>query len=272
MKLRSRSPRGSRHPLSREHRDQIDEKRSATLRLVETDARVTSRVTTAPAGYLLALGGSDVVRQCGLLDPLPAAGEVRVVATPGATAGSWHFDVATRDRPGLLAAFTGVFADAAIDITQAIVATWPDGAALQAFAVRSDGPPDATMLADALAASLDAPLCAPPVVDARLVFNQHASPLYTACQVEAPDHPGLLHAIATAIAATRTDIHAASVTTCDGKARDRFDLADRTAGKLDSSRQAEIGAALLGGVQPLVGRRGARQVQRGSALGGRSFE
>ncbi len=259
MNLRSRHAQRNHHgsadsPLSREHRRQIDGKRAATLRLVETDARVASRVMTAPAGYLLALAGSDVARQCALLESLPAAGEVHVVATPGATSGCWHLDVTTRDRPGLLAAFTGVFAEAGIDVTQAVIATWPDGAALQAFAVRSDGSPDAAALADSLTASLDARLCAPPETDARIAFDQNASPLYTACQVEAPDHPGLLHAIASAIAATGTDIHAAGVATFDGSARDRFDLADRAGGKLDATRQEEIRTALRNGVDTLVAR------------------
>jgi predicted amino acid-binding ACT domain protein len=230
----------ARGMLSREHRAQIDAKRASTLALLTDDPPVVPRVSTAPVGYLLAIAGSDIARQCALLEPLPSPGEVRAVATPGRAPGSWHLDLATRDRPGLLAAFTGVLADAAVDVAQAVVATWPDGAALQALVVRCAGPPDASELLEALTASLDAPVRVPPVADASITFDQLASPLYTACQVEAPDHPGLLHAIASAIAATGTDIHAASVTTVAGVAQDRFDLTDRDGRKVDPVRQRMI--------------------------------
>ena len=66
-----------------------------------------------------------------------------------------------------------------------------------------------------------------------MTFDHTASPLYTACQVQAVDKPGLLHAIATAMAAAEVDIHAARVTTVDGTAVDHFDLSDRAGHKLD---------------------------------------
>ena len=250
-----RQPRGAtRVMLSREHRAQVDAKRATTLQLVVADTPVAHRIATAPPGYLLAIAGSDVDRQCALLQPLPSGGEVRVVATPGRTPGSWHLDLATRDRPGLLAAFTGVLADAGVDVVQAVVATWPDGAALQALVVRAASAPDATTLTHELVTSLDRPVVAGPVTDARVDFDEHASPLYTACRVEARDHPGLLHEIASAISATGTDIHAASVTTVDGVAQDRFDLTDRDGRKLDAAREQDIRAALGSGVGDLLAR------------------
>lgn len=257
MNLRARSHRQPvGRALSFEHRSQIDTKRAATLRLVDRDPRVADRVAAAPPAYLLALAGSDIVRQCALLEPLPTEGEVRVVATPAAAPDSWHLDVATRDRRGLLAGFTGVLTRAAIDVDQAVVATWPDGAALQALVVRAAGPPDVVALTDAFTASLDTPPTAVPVADARISFDQDASPLFTACRVEAPDHAGLLHAITSAIAATDTDIHAASVATRDGIAQDRFDLADRTGGKIDATRQERIRIALTGVGDPVTARSG----------------
>src|SRR5205823_2789444 len=132
----------------------------------------------------------------GLLSPVPAPGAVRVVATPGRAVGEWHLDVAARDRPGLLAACTGVLADRGIDVVQAVLATWADGAALEAFAVRSAVAPDAMGLQTAFEASLDQPRSSPPLPDAAVVFDRVASTVYTACEVRATDRPGLLHGLA----------------------------------------------------------------------------
>ena len=250
-----RRPRATTHgALSHAHRVQIDAKRATTLQLVVADAPVTGRIATAPPGYLLAIARSDVARQCALIEPLPAPDEVRVVVTPGCTQGSWHLDLATRDRPALLAAFSRVLADAGIDVTQAVVATWPDGAALQALLIHADSPPDTSSLAAALGAARSQPISAPPIPDARITFDQHASPLYTSCRVDAPDRPGLLAAIASAIAATGTDVHAASVATHGGVACDRFDLADRAGRKLGIACQDDIRAALRDGIEPVLAR------------------
>lgn len=234
-------------PLSRQHRAEVDEHRALTLQLVTPGGLAARRISTAPPGYLLAHTSSDLVRQCELLEPLPALGEVRTLLTPGRTAGTWHLDLATRDRPGLLAAFAGALAGAAIDVTRAVIATWSDGAALQALVLRSHRLPDATILGAALTASLHQPAHAGPVPDARIDFDERASSIYTACRVEASDRPGLLHAIATAIAATGTDIHAASVATRAERALDRFDLSRRDGGKLDVTDQQRIRSALHAG-------------------------
>jgi [protein-PII] uridylyltransferase len=238
--------------LNDEDLDAVDQRVSQILRLVDPQRVPVTRLSTAPPGYLLALSTSDIVRHCALLSPVPAANEVRVVATPGSTAGSWHLDVAGRDRPGLLASFSGVLAEAGIDVVQAVVATWDDGAALEAFVVRSPRPPDADGLQGALAASLRLPLWAPAVDDAGVMFDNDASPLYTRCDVQAADRPGLLHAVAVAIARAGADIHAASVTTVDGVACDRFDLSARDGGKVDTLGQHDIVRSLHAGVPGLA--------------------
>lgn len=242
--------------LGDEHRGQVEARQMSAVRLVGEAAPAATRIATAPPGYLLAHASSDIVRHCELLSPLPEPGEVRVVSTPGRSPGEWHLDVAGRDRPGLLAAFTGVFVDFAIDVVQAVLATWDDGGALQAFVIRSADPPEAATLQHAFVASLDMSLSAPSVTDAEVTFDDAASPLYTSCGVVAADRPGLLHAIAVAIATTGADIHAASVVTVDGVARDRFDLTDRTGRKLDSTLEDAIRASIRGGVDPA--RRGKR--------------
>lgn len=213
------------------------------------------RMADAPPGYLEVHGPSDIARHCELLSSVPAPGEVRAVVTPGRAAGQWHLDVAALDRPGLLAAFTGVLTIWGVDVSQAVLATWDDGAALEAFVVRSAVPPDTAALQTAFAAALDRPLWSPPVPDASITFDREASPLYTACEVRAVDRPGLLHAVAVAIATAGADVHAAGITTIDGVACDRFDLSDGHGAKLDAALEAAVRRHIVTGVPAPTRRR-----------------
>ena len=234
--------------IDEDHRGQAVNRRRAATRLVGATSLAAARIATAPAGYLLAHRSSDIARHAALLAGLPLPGEVRVVVTPGQAPGVWHLDVASRDRPGLLAAFTGVFVDSGIDVVQGVVATWDDGAALEAFVVNSADAPDPHSLQKALEASLDAPLSSPPVADALVTFDDEASPLYTRGDIVAADRPGLLHALAVAIATAGADVHAARVTTTDGLACDHFDLSDPAGNKLDARLEESIRSAVLAGV------------------------
>jgi [protein-PII] uridylyltransferase len=216
------------------------------------------RISEAPPGYLVAHGSSDIARQCALLTPAPAEREVRVVTTPGRNVGEWHLDVGARDRPGLLASCTGVLARREIDVVQAVLATWDDGAALEAFIVRSDHPPDTAQLQVAFTSALGGGLWSPPLPDASIEFDHDLSSLYTACEVRAADRPGLLHAIAVAFAAAGADVHAASVMTVDGVACDRFDLSDGAGSKLDGDLEQAIIELVQGGVRTLTPGRARR--------------
>ena len=233
--------------LGHDHRGQVETRRLAAVRLVGAGG-VAARIAAAPPGYVLAQGTSDIARHCELLTPVPAPREARVVATPGRAPGEWHLDVASRDRPGLLAAFSGVLAGWGLDVVQAVLATWDDGGALEAFVIRSSDPPDSPALQRALESSLGEPLSSPPVGDAEVTFLDRGSALYTACDVRAADRPGLLHAVAVAIATAGADVHAARVTTADGVAHDRFDLSDRQERKLDTPLKEAIRARVTGGV------------------------
>jgi UTP:GlnB (protein PII) uridylyltransferase len=228
-----------------DYRDALARRRAAVTRLI--GGAEVERVAMAPPGYLLAHASGDIARHVGLLATLPGVGEVRVVATPGKGAGTWHLDMATRDRPGVLAAFTGVLAAHHIDVVQAVAATWYDGAALEAFVVRAATPPDPHALQPELAASLRQPLTSDPVDDARLCFDNDASALFTRCDLRAGDRPGLLHAIAVAFATAGADVHAARVATVAHEVHDVFDLSDRAGRKLDPVLQHAIAAHLRTG-------------------------
>lgn len=258
MRLRAaRAPRRSRMAgvPANGHRDAVGARRSAAARLVDPSGAVAARIAAAPAAYLLVHRAGDIVRHCELLTPVPSPWEVRVAVTPGGHAGEWRLDIASRDRPGLLASFSGVLAAHALDVAQAVVATWHDGAALETFVVRSAGMPDCVALEDSLQASLAGGLTSPPIPDAEVTFDDASSLTYTACQVRAEDRPGLLHAVAVAIAVAGGDVHAASVTTTGGVAHDRFDLSDRNGRKLEAAAQLAIRAAVLAGVDAVRPRR-----------------
>jgi [protein-PII] uridylyltransferase len=238
--------------LSDVERVRVDQRRADSCGLLTDGAAGASRIADAPVAYVLAHASSDLARHAELLDPLPTAGTVRVSATPTRVAGQWHLDVATRDQPGLLAAFSGVLEARDIDVTQAVLATWPDGAALQAFTVRAARLPELTELQRELTASLATALACHPVANASVAFDSETSALYTGCEIVAGDRPGLLHSIAVTIAAVGVDIHAASVTTRDGVAYDRFDLSDGRGQKLDRTHEQRIVAQLHTGTHPLT--------------------
>ena len=233
--------------LDSDHRRLLHARRDAAGRLAGGGAAVLARIAEAPEGYALVHHASEIARHCQLLTPRPGRGEVRVVVTPGREAGEWHVEGAARDRPGLLAAITGALARERLDVAQAVVATWDDGAALQAVVVRSATAPDPTRLQSRFEEALRRPTSWSGVTDAGIRFDDDVSPLYTACEVRALDRPGLLHDITAGMAAVGVDIHAARATTVSGTATDHFDLADGSGRKLDAALKAAVHRALRTG-------------------------
>ena len=192
MRFRLRRERGDRIPaptIDEQYAPQVRARLAKAAPLVTSDA-IRARVEAAPAGYALAHGPEDIARHATLLEPLPGQNEVRVVCTPGLEPGSWRLDIAAFDQPGLLAKFTGVLVHESIEIVRAVLATWDDGAALQALVVKSSSEPDVVALQRSLAWSLGQSMTAPPVEGTNVSFDQHASSVYTACAVTGPDRPG----------------------------------------------------------------------------------
>jgi Na+:H+ antiporter len=260
-----------------EARNLVERRRAEAIRASARAPRVIERIQVAPRAYLLAQEASDVARQAGLLEPLPARGRARVSVSElhGAAAGTseWRVEVASRDRPGLLATVAGVLADHGLDVLDAVVATWPDDGALESFRVRRAGhaasshgvdqsravdPPHGEALAEAIVVAFDAALSSPPNPDADVTFDDNASPWYTLCEVRSPDRPGLLHQITVALAGAGADVHSARLATVAGLAVDRFELTDRNDRKLNEGAKTAIVEAIARGVTPrrrLAGRR-----------------
>ncbi|MEX1006314.1 MAG: cation:proton antiporter [Acidimicrobiia bacterium] len=235
-----------------EARNLIERRRAEALRLAQDGRAVAERIQHAPRELLLMQEARDIARQAKLLEPLPARGRARVAVRP-LDDGEWGIDVASRDRPGLLATVAGVLSHHGLDILDAVVATWGDGGALDSFRVRGTSsrttPPNSEGLESSIVTAFDAPLESPPNPDAELYFDDHSSPWYTLCEVRSPDHRGLLHDLAAGISSARANVHMARLATIAGNAVDRFELTDRNGRKLDDAMEAMVVRAIREGVR-----------------------
>ena len=242
-------------------RNLVERRRAEAMRAAGDDPAVAERIARAPRTYLLAQDAADIARQAALLEPLPSQGRARVAASQLEEAGKpsereWRVDVASRDRPGLLATVSGVLSDSGLSVQDAVVATWGDGGALDSFRVlpTTPTPPDADALTAAIVEAFKQPLEAPATPGAEVVFDDDASPWYTLCEVRSVDRPGLLHAITVGFASAGVDVHSARVRTVEGEAADRFEVTDRNGRKLGEPAKRAVIEAVTGGVR--TGRRG----------------
>jgi Na+:H+ antiporter len=236
-------------------RNLVERRRAEAIRLADGDRAVAERIARAPRTYLLAQDAVDVARQAALLEPLPPPGRARV-AVAQLEGKEWRVEVASRDRPGLLATVSGVLSDSGLTVQDAVVATWGDGGALESFRVlpTKPAPPAADALTKAIVEAFDRPLEAPPTPGAEVVFDDDASPWYTLCEIRCVDCPGLLHSITVGFASAGVDVHSARVGTVAGQALDRFEVTDRNGRKVGEPAKRAVIEAITGGVRP--GRRG----------------
>jgi Kef-type K+ transport system membrane component KefB len=238
-----------------EARNLVERRRAEAIRMADGNRALAERIAAAPRTYLLAAEAPDVARQAALLEPLPTRGIARVAVAP-LDDGAWRIEVAARDRRGLLATVSGALADSGLSVQEAVVATWGDGAALDAFRVlpSSRTTPDPDVLTTAIVDAFDRPLESPPTPGADVTFDDDGSPWYTLCEVRCPDCPGLLRAITVGFASAGIDVHSARVSTVHGQATDRFELTDRNGRTLDEAAKRAVVEAVTGGVR--TGRRG----------------
>ena len=241
-------------------RNTLEHTRSEAGRILGDDARAADRLARAPRAYLLTQSAHDVARQVALLSPRPGRTEVRV-ALERSNADQWRIDVACRDRPGLLAMITGVLASHAVDVIDAVVATWDDGVALESFlvqralrdtAVDSDiqdeiGAFEEPALAAEIEAAFSRPLTSLPTPDVDIRFDDRASPWYTLCEIASTDQAGFLHRIAVGLTSAGANVHSAHLITTSGRAHDRFELTDANNRKLDADMKQAVRDAITGG-------------------------
>jgi Kef-type K+ transport system membrane component KefB len=211
---------------------------------------LADRVEHAPLSYVLNTDAPSIARHVRLLTTPRPKGQFSVSVHPidGAGEPEYSIEIGGRDQLGLLAHTTGVLGSLGLDIDDAMVATWGDGAALQVFrAHTSSGVPSSDLISARLATSPDR-LQSPGVADATISFDEHASPWHTVAEVAATDRRGLLHALAVTFASVGVDVHAARISTTDEMAHDSFDLTDRSGNKLSREQQETIRVALRSGV------------------------
>jgi len=222
-----------------EARTLLQQRRRDAIDAVAADPALAARIDQAPAPLVIRLAPAELGRVATLVEPLPGPSDVGVTVCPADD--GWQVDVGARDRPGLLAIVTGTLAELGLDVRRAVVSTWPDGAALETFAVAGDRP-DPDIVADRIRAAFGGPIEARPLPAALVRFDDGGSPWHTICEVEASDRPGLLHQLATAFAAARVDVVSASIGSAGGDAVDVFELENRDGGKLTpADREAVIG-------------------------------
>jgi [protein-PII] uridylyltransferase len=226
-------------------------RRLAAQRLLD-EAPAIERLRFAPTSYLLSHTPEELARQARLVEPLPRSGTVRVAVSPEPEPDHWKIDVACRDSDALLAHLTDALTNRGLDIVDATIATWPDGAVLDVFVVRSRARPGARELSGAFEAALRKPLRPLLAVGLIAEFDNEALPWHTACDVIGPDQPGALLAISAAFARAKVIVHTARIATGEGIIHDRFTISDRVGRKLEPAAMDRVQRALAG---ERVGRR-----------------
>ncbi len=220
-------------------------RRISAQRLVTGDA-VIERLQFAPISYVLSHTSEELADQARLIDPLPPSGSVRVAVTREGEPNCWTIAVACRDANALLARLTGVLTRRGCDIIDATIGTWPDGAILDTFVVRSAEMPVAAELATEFEGSLRRQLRGPVGVGLMAEFNNEVLPWHTVCDVTGPDQRGALLAISVAFARAKVVVYSARIATSEVTIQDRFTLSDRSGHKLDDTSIERVHRALAG--------------------------
>lgn len=196
-----------------------------------------------PPRYLLAASAEQCLAHARLLEPRPASGELRAAWRDGPTADTETLSVVAADHRGLVADCAGVLAAHGVVVLDARVFTLPASGlgpptAVDWFTVRVPAGVDrsavAGALADAAAGQLDVagivaarerrrdarpPVLADPV-GVSIRIERAAS--HTRIEVHAPDAPGSLYRLASALATADLDLAGARVATLGPEVRDVF--------------------------------------------------
>ena len=211
---------------------------------------VIDRIEHAAAVYILAHEADVLVRHATLVEPAPRSRTARVSVHETNTPHEWEINIATRDMRGLLARICAVLAERGLEIISADLATWPDSAVLDSFIVRSVAKPNATQIAFELERKLRSRLENPrrlmQSVDAQLNvrLDNDAHPWHSVLTVTGADQPGLVQAVATALAKANINVHHARITTKDNAAADRFEVSTRHGRKVGDQAIQKVFSSL----------------------------
>ena len=211
---------------------------------------VIDRIEHAATVFVLAHEAEVITRHATLVEPAPRARTARVSVHETPAADEWEINIATRDMRGLLARICAVLAERGLEIISADLATWPDSAVLDSFIVRSVAKPNATQIAFELERKLRSRLENPrrlmQSVDAQLNvrLDNDAHPWHSVLTVTGADQPGLVQAVATALAKANINVHHARITTKDNAAADRFEVSTRHGRKVGDQALQKVISSL----------------------------
>jgi Kef-type K+ transport system membrane component KefB len=244
----------------------VESRRAAALRLAPTTA-VADRIRDAPRAYLLATPPEIVVRQAALLDPSPGRGVLRLY-TEATDEYQGRIEISSGDQANLMSAATAAFTARGIDVLDASTVTWPDGAVVESYVVRSTMPFRAAIGATGdlnaeVSRALRQPRTAEGMADLEIEYDNDASPWYTLCEVRGQDRPGVLHTIAVGFLNTGVTVRSARIETISGVVIDHFELSDIDGRKLSNDAQRAARDAIWLGSAPMTRRR--RFAQRRAA-------
>ena len=227
----------------------VEVRRRDAIALTDNEL-VIERLRHGAAVYLLAHEPAVLVRHATLVEPTPRPRHVRVGVYPTDASDEWEIDIATRDMRGLLARICSVLAERGLEIVNADLATWPDGAVLDSFVVRSAQQPHAPQLAFELENRLRKRITDPRRLmrdrDNTLTFtlDNDAHPWHSVVTVSGQDQPGLIQAVAAAFAKAKISVHHAQITTRDGYVADRFEVSTRHGRKITNSALQRVNTYL----------------------------
>ena len=214
------------------------------------DPMVIDRIQHAAAVYVLAHEPETIVRHATLVEPAPRARTVRVNVHATAVDDEWEIDIATQDTRGLLARICATLANRGLEIIDADLATWPDGAVLDSFKVRSLQKPSATQIAFELEQLLRKRIENPRRLARgtknaiEFTLDNEAHPWHSVVLVRGADQPGFIQAVAAAFARANINVHHAKITTSNGEVADRFEVSTRHGRKISDQALRRVNALL----------------------------
>jgi predicted amino acid-binding ACT domain protein len=223
----------------------VESRLQAALALTANEA-IRARITHAPASYALTHTPKQLLDHALLVEPMPRSGDARIVVLPTQNNDQWLVNIACRDRPELLARLSGALSSIDLNVTNAEIATWADGAVLDIFTVESTVEPRLGAVSDAVQRSLKSRSVktsgGPYKLTVRLDHSAH--PWHSIMRVDGDDSTGLLRDITATLAKLKVVIHHAQIGTDQGQVRNMFEVSDAHGRKLSEQASNKIIRAL----------------------------
>jgi UTP:GlnB (protein PII) uridylyltransferase len=223
----------------------VESRLQAALALTSDDA-IRARITHAPASYALIHTPRQLLDHALLVEPIPRSGDARIAVLPTQHDDQWLVNIACRDRSALLARLSGALSSLDLNVINAEIATWADGAVLDIFTVRTAVEPQLGAVSDAVQRSLQTRNVKTSgdahKLTARLDHSEH--PWHSIMRVEGEDQVGLLRDITATLAKLKVIIHHAQIGTEQGQVHNLFEISDAHGRKLSEQASNKIIRAL----------------------------